>query len=113
MRPHANRLGLVAVAVALVTASAAPPAPAAASSKRKVGVGRADVTPTTGGYKGGWAAPARGRSASTRGSTRAIGRWLRINGGAIYRTRPWKQAAAGDVLFTVRKRTRQRPPPST
>ena len=38
-----------------------------------------------------------------------IGRWLRINGAAIYRTRPWIQPGTESVRFTVRKRTKTRP----
>jgi alpha-L-fucosidase len=34
---------------------------------------------------------------------RGIGRWLAINGEAIYGTRPWTQASDGDLRFTVGK----------
>lgn len=53
-----RRCGLAAglvVACALAVLGAAPPALAAGSPVLRVGVGRADITPVTGVFKGGWA----------------------------------------------------------
>jgi hypothetical protein len=72
--------------------AAAPPAAGAATGQVKVGVGRADITPITGGYKGGWSCTcATGQGVQERSYARAV----------VIAEGPTKVALVTEDLFAV------------